>query len=158
MESTTVKERVGRRVFGAMMVGAILPAALLGWAYVMSKVSPSRMCGGFIGCLGSLVHVWEVGRWVAIVLAWPLLYVLRVRPAWPVAIAGGLFLVAIWEFALSSVPPLGIVIDLIVLSALIAYSCAVLVAGRELTRPWRAAIAAAFLALYLLGLLSSRGL
>ncbi|MET9064460.1 hypothetical protein [Streptosporangium sandarakinum] len=44
------------------------------------------------------------------------------------------------------------------LSALIAYSCAVLVAGRELTRPWRAAIAAAFLALYLLGLLSSRGL
>ncbi|MET9064459.1 hypothetical protein [Streptosporangium sandarakinum] len=42
---------------------------------------------------------------MAIVLAWPLLYVLRVRPAWPVAIAGGLFLVAIWEFALSSVPP-----------------------------------------------------
>ncbi|MFF0307043.1 hypothetical protein ACFYSC_06430 [Streptosporangium sp. NPDC004379] len=149
-----MKERVGRRVFGAMLVGAILPTALLVWAYAMTKVLPDRMlCGGHFGCLDILVYVWEVGRWVAIVLAWPLLYVLRVRPAWPVAVAGGLFLVAIWEFALSSVAPPGIVINLIVLSALIAYSCAVLVASPELARPWRAAIAAAFLALYLLGLL-----
>jgi hypothetical protein len=62
----------GRRIAWASVVGIILPVALLAWAALMTRIFlDSPPCGG---CLGYLVQAWEVGRWIAIVLAWPLLH------------------------------------------------------------------------------------
>lgn len=92
-DASSSQEKPGRRIVLTGMVGIILPVALLAWAALMTRLFPnSSQCGEYTGCVGYLVQAWEVGRWVAIVLAWPLLHLLRVRPSWPVAILAALFL------------------------------------------------------------------
>ena len=58
-------------------------------------------------------------------LAWPLLYLLRVRPAWPVAVLAAALLVAIWLLAeaVALVSP-QMFFTLILLSSVIAYPAA----------------------------------
>ncbi|MCF6471470.1 hypothetical protein FAF44_24200 [Nonomuraea sp. MG754425] len=99
-DASLSNEKPGRRIAFAGVIGIILPIALLAWVALMARLFPdSPQCGEYIGCFGYLAQAWEVGRWVAVVLAWPLLHLLRVRPSWPVAILAALFLTAIWQVA-----------------------------------------------------------
>ncbi|MEU8245188.1 hypothetical protein [Nonomuraea sp. NPDC048916] len=140
----------GRRIVMAGVVGSILPVALLAWVALMTRLFPdSPQCGEYTGCLGYLVQAWEVGRWVAIVLAWPLLHLLRVRPSWPVAILAALFLTAIWQVAeaLLLVSPAE-AFALIIFSGMIAYPAAAWLAMPRVPRKLLILAVASSLALY----------
>ncbi|MET9064472.1 hypothetical protein [Streptosporangium sandarakinum] len=139
--------RLPRRLLLAALTGAILTALLVGAAFLMMRaLTDSGTCEQSFACLGAIGFTWVVGRWVAVILAWPLLYLLRVRPAWPVAVAAVLFLVAIWRFAQSSwAGNSGFV--LILLSGVLAYPLAALVTAPRLAWPWRAVPTALLLAL-----------
>ncbi|MFJ2028008.1 hypothetical protein [Streptosporangium sp. NPDC087985] len=140
VNASSTDERIPERMVFAGLVGIILTFGLLVGALLATALfANSAQCGHW-GCFGFIGYVWEIGRWVAIVLAWPLLYLLRVRPAWPVAILAAFFLVAIWQFADGS---------FIVLSGVIAYPLAALVTAPRLSWPWRVIPVALFLALYL---------
>ncbi|SDI86892.1 hypothetical protein SAMN05421869_107312 [Nonomuraea jiangxiensis] len=132
------------------MVGIILPIALLGWVALMVRLFPdSPQCGEYTGCFGYLVQAWEVGRWVAVGLAWPLLHVLRIRPAWRVAILAALFLMAIWRLAEALLfTALDSSLALIVLSGVIAYPLATWLAMPRVPRALLLVSAAAALALF----------
>ncbi|MEU9831665.1 hypothetical protein AB0D67_08980 [Streptosporangium sp. NPDC048047] len=142
--------RLPRRLLLAALTGVILTALLVGAAFLMMRsLIGSGTCDQSFACLGAIGLTWFVGRWVAVVLAWPLLHLLRVRPAWPVAVAALLFLVAIWRFAQSSWAGDG-ASALILLSGVIAYPLAALITAPRLAWPWRAVPAALFLALCVL--------
>ncbi|GAA1737702.1 hypothetical protein [Nonomuraea bangladeshensis] len=72
-----------------------------------------------------------MGRWVAAVAAWPLLRLVGVRPAWPVAVVAVPLLVVIW-LVVGALPLwawwFGFLLALA--SGLIAYPVAVLIVGR----------------------------
>ncbi|MEU0481851.1 hypothetical protein ABZ260_22020 [Streptosporangium sp. NPDC006013] len=136
LKAFSAGERSTRRVVCAVLVGIILPVGLLTWSGLMANLfSDSSRCGHYTGCLGFLVEAWVIGRWVAIVLAWPLLYLLRVRPAWPVAILAACFLVVIWQVAdaLWAVGGFTVSLALIMFSGVIAYPLAALVTARRST-------------------------
>ncbi|MFI7130616.1 hypothetical protein ACIBQ1_33350 [Nonomuraea sp. NPDC050153] len=114
-------QRLPERVVVAGVAGAILPFLHLGWALLASALADESQCGHYFGCVGQFVAAWEMGRWLVPVLAWPLLHLLRVRPAWHVALAAPLFLVPFWELTAGSV---GL---LVVLSSVLAYPFAALV-------------------------------
>ncbi|MFI7466802.1 hypothetical protein [Nonomuraea sp. NPDC049646] len=91
--------RVAGRLVLAAVAGGVLTAALLAWTFLMPVLMPSsqaRYCGEYTGCLGYLFVTWEYGRWIALVAAWPLLRLLRVRPSWQVALTAALYLPAVW--------------------------------------------------------------
>ncbi|MFI7421730.1 hypothetical protein [Nonomuraea sp. NPDC049684] len=95
--------RVAGRLVLAAVAGGVLTAALLAWTFLMPVLMPSsqaRYCGEYTGCLGYLFVTWEYGRWIALVAAWPLLRLLRVRPSWQVALTAALYLPAVWQLAL----------------------------------------------------------
>ncbi|MFI6321889.1 hypothetical protein ACIBG8_30445 [Nonomuraea sp. NPDC050556] len=156
IQPTTVPppiEKPFRRVVLAGLVGVLLPAGLLGWSFLMATLFPdSSRCGEYTGCLGFLVDAWEVGRWVAVVLAWPLLHLLRVRPAWPVALLAALFLAAIWQLAQAPWVPRFDAFALIVVSGPLAYPLAALLSATRILWPWRALFGVLLLGLYLLTL------
>ncbi|GAT69994.1 hypothetical protein PS9374_05674 [Planomonospora sphaerica] len=136
----------GRRLVLAGVVGILLPVGLFGWAWLMTRLFPdSPQCGHYTGCLGFLVQAWTVGRWVAIVLAWPLLYLLRVRPAWPVALLAALFLATIWRLA-EALPfsLIDVSVTLVVFSGVIAYPVAAWLSMPRTPR-WLPALSAALL-------------
>jgi hypothetical protein len=84
--------------FAAGLVGILLPFVQFGWLLLVTALSHDSRCGHF-GCISSLADEWTVGNWAAVVLAWPLLHLLRVRPAWIVAVLAPFFLVPIQELA-----------------------------------------------------------
>ncbi|GAA0390841.1 hypothetical protein GCM10009530_47600 [Microbispora corallina] len=146
----------------ASVVGIVLPLGLLAWTVLMRALfSDSSMCGEYTGCLGYLVVAWQIGRWIAVVLAWPLLYLLRVRPAWPVAVLAAFLLVAIWRLAeaLSGFGDLftSILISgiLILSSGVIAYPLTALVTSPILRWPWRALHIALSAGLYVVAMLAN---
>ncbi|MGP3963206.1 hypothetical protein ACTWPT_45205 [Nonomuraea sp. 3N208] len=116
----------------------------------MTRLFPnSSQCGEYTGCLGYLVQAWEVGRWVAIVLAWPLLHLLRVRPSWPVAILAALFLTAIWQVAEALLlVSLAEAFALIIFSGVIAYPAAAWLTMPRIPPKLLILAVASFLALY----------
>ncbi|WP_431918638.1 hypothetical protein [Nonomuraea jabiensis] len=116
----SVAQRLPERVVVAGVVGAFLPFLHLGWALLGAALADPAQCGHF-GCLGPFAEAWEMGRWLVPVLAWPLLGLLRVRPAWPVALVAPLFLVPLWELTAGPVGLFG------VLSTVLAYPFAALV-------------------------------
>ncbi len=123
---------IAKRVVLACGVGIILPLALVAWAVAMTALFPdSDSCGEYTGCLGYLQQAWEVGRWVAAVVAWPLLWLVGVRPAWPVAAVAVPLLVVIW-LVVGALPPWALwdAFLLALASGLIAYPVAVLIVGR----------------------------
>ncbi|MFI6599094.1 hypothetical protein ACIBHX_22780 [Nonomuraea sp. NPDC050536] len=135
----------------ALVVGVALPVVLFAWAWLVVALFPdSSSCGEYTGCLGLFLWGWNVGRWGAIVLAWPLLYLLRVRPAWPVAILGGAFLVAIWRVA----EALDGSLILIVCGGLIAYPVAAWVATPGVPRWVRVLVVGLFAGLFVVGSLA----
>ncbi|MBG0813101.1 hypothetical protein [Planomonospora sp. ID82291] len=147
---SAVNERSGKRFVLAGVVGILLPIGLFGWAWLMVRLFPdSPQCGHYTGCLGFLVQAWTVGRWVAIVLAWPLLYLLRIRPSWRVAVLAALFLVTIWRLA-EALPNslIDLSLMLIVFSGVIAYPAASLLAMSRTPRPLLASSVALLLIVY----------
>ncbi|GAB2470902.1 hypothetical protein GCM10027187_43720 [Streptosporangium sandarakinum] len=149
-------EKVADRMIRAGVVGMILPVLLLAVGLLsMDVFAGSRLCEKSSGCLALLFYVLAVGRWVAIVLAWPLLYFLRVRSAWPVAAVAAPFLVAIWEIALAPWMSGRSGFGLILISGILAYPLAALVTAPRVSWPWRAVPTALLLALYLLTFLPS---
>ncbi|MGW0198661.1 hypothetical protein [Nonomuraea sp. NPDC003201] len=94
----SVAQRLPEQVVFAGVVGAILPFLHFGWALLGAALADTSRCGHF-GCIGPFVEAWEVGRWLVPVVAWPLLGLLRVRPAWPAALVAPLFLVPLWELS-----------------------------------------------------------
>ncbi|WP_153054425.1 hypothetical protein [Planomonospora sphaerica] len=144
--ASAVSGKLGRRLVLAGVVGILLPLGLFGWAWLMATLFPdSPLCGHYTGCLGFLVQAWAVGRWVAIVLAWPLLYLLRIRPAWPVALLAALFLATIWRLAEALPFSLADVsLTLIVFSGVIAYPAAAWLAIPRTPR-WLLALSIALL-------------
>ncbi|MFF4618385.1 hypothetical protein [Nonomuraea jabiensis] len=80
-----------------------------------------------------------MGRWLVPVLAWPLLGLSRVRPAWPVALVAPLFLVPLWELSAGPVGLFG------VLSTVPAYPFAALVTAPGASRRQRGLGVALFL-------------
>lgn len=132
----------------AGVVGIVLTAGFFAWTALMTALFPdSPLCGEYTGCLGFLAQAWEIGRWIAIGLAWPLLYILRVRPSLPVAILAALLLMAIWRFAEAGS------VALILFSGVIAYPVAAWLAGIRSSRPTLVLSVALFLALYVLAAL-----
>jgi hypothetical protein len=97
---------VSLRAMLAGSAGLALPVSLLFWMAAVAMVVPSDRACGLFGCLGYVFLAWEGGRWAALVLAWPLLHLLRVRPAFPVALGGAALLVLIWELAAAHADPL----------------------------------------------------
>ncbi|MET8984464.1 hypothetical protein ABZW49_03340 [Nonomuraea wenchangensis] len=123
---------IAKRVALACGVGIILPLALVAWMVGMVTLFPdSFLCGEYTGCLGYLQLAWEVGRWVAAVVAWPLLWLVGVRPAWHVTALAMPLLVGIWQVveALLWEAFWGALL-LALASGLIAYPAAVLILGR----------------------------
>ncbi|MEU8058649.1 hypothetical protein [Microbispora bryophytorum] len=96
------------------------------------------------GCVGRLADAWTVGNWAAVVLAWPLLHLLRLCPAWSVAVLAPFFLVPIWEFA--NVP-------VSVIAGVSAYPLAALMSAPRLS--WRRLSLVLALFLLLCALLAS---
>ncbi|GIH78902.1 hypothetical protein Plo01_53310 [Planobispora longispora] len=130
----------------AGLAGIILPFIVLAGVFAAVALLPEpEQCGHF-GCLQVIGHAW-VGGLAAIVLAWPLLHLLRVRPAWTVALAAPVFLMPVWRLAETGV---GDPITLIVLSGAIAYPFAALVTTPRLPLPWRVLPVIPFAALYLI--------
>ncbi|WP_062429517.1 hypothetical protein [Herbidospora daliensis] len=138
------------RIAMAVVVGIVLPALLLaGVSWLTNNYPESQYCGHYTGCFGYLVLAFDVGRWIAVVLAWPLLHLLRVRPALPVAALATLFLIAIWQVALAM--PLHLFfesIGLIIVSGVIAYPVAAWLAMPHISRKVLIVAVAFFFALY----------
>ncbi|MEW1845553.1 hypothetical protein AB0392_47045 [Nonomuraea angiospora] len=116
----SVAQRLPERVVVAGVVGAMLPFLHFGWALLGAVLADESQCGHF-GCLGPFAEAWETGRWLVPVLAWPLLGLLRVRPAWHVALVAPVFLVPLWELSAGPEVLFG------VLSTVLAYPFAALV-------------------------------
>ncbi|MBB5783634.1 hypothetical protein [Nonomuraea jabiensis] len=136
----SVAQRLPERVVVAGVVGAFLPFLHFGWALLGSALADPSRCGHF-GCLGPFAEAWEMGRWLVPVLAWPLLGLLRVRPAWHVALVAPLFLVPLWELSAGPVGLFG------VLSTVLAYPFAALVTAPGASRRQRGLSVALFLLL-----------
>ncbi len=139
----------------AVVVGVMPPVVMFGWAALVAMVvfDPS-LCGEYTGCLGLFVWDWDVGRWGAVVLAWPLLYLVRVRPAWRVAIVGGVFLAAIWRFAATEVVAVDGAVMLAVCGGLIAYPVAAWVTTPGVHRLVRVLVVGLFVGLFVYGALA----
>lgn len=135
--SPAAEDRPAERVVAAGLVGIILPFVQFGWLLLVAALSDDPRCGHF-GCVGRPADAWTVGNWAAVALAWPLLYVLRVRPAWPVAVLAPFFLVPIQELA---DVPVGVA------AGLFAYPLAALVSAPRLSWQRRSLVLALFLLL-----------
>ncbi|MFB9624203.1 hypothetical protein [Nonomuraea helvata] len=127
--ASSVPQRLPERAVLAGVAGAILVLLHIGWMLLVAAVLDDDSRCGLFGCLGEIVTGWESGRWVVPVLAWPLLHVLRVRPAWPVALVAPLFLVSLWELTDDA---LGV---FFVLGSVLAYPFAALVTAPHAS--WR---------------------
>ena len=83
----------------AGLVAVIIPFILAAWVFLMDALfDDGEKCGRGFECSAIISDV-LVGGCVAVVLAWPLLYLLRVRPAWPVAGLAVFFLAVIWQLS-----------------------------------------------------------
>ncbi|MEV0613533.1 hypothetical protein AB0I81_09430 [Nonomuraea sp. NPDC050404] len=129
------ERRPAERVIAAGLAGIILPFLQLAWLLLVAALYDDSRCG-HLGCVGLLVEAWTVGNWASVVLAWPLLHLLRVRPAWLVAVLAPFFLVPIWKLA-------DIPINMI--AGLFAYPLAALVSTPRLSWRRRGLVLASFL-------------
>ncbi|MEW9555615.1 hypothetical protein [Nonomuraea sp. NPDC050783] len=127
-EQESARERLTQQVACAGLAGALLPFVQAGWTLlVLALTAESRWPV-------PPQQAWESGRWAVLVLVWPLLCLLKVRPAWPVALAGPAFLLPVQLLAADLA---GMAI---VLAGVFAYPFAVLATARE-AGWWRRALA-----------------
>ncbi|MEV5888279.1 hypothetical protein [Nonomuraea fuscirosea] len=133
--SPAAEGRLAERVVAAAFAGTILILVPIGALLLVAALSDDSRCGHF-GCVDLLADAWKVGSGAAVVLAWPLLHLFRVRPAWPVAVLALFFLVPFWEFA--EVP-------LSVMAGTFAYPLAALVSSPRLSWWGRSLVLTLFL-------------
>ncbi|MFI6478112.1 hypothetical protein ACIBH1_09280 [Nonomuraea sp. NPDC050663] len=132
---------MAERVVFAGLVGVGFPIVLVASVLVAAAVFPGVASGSY-GWLGLLDTVWGYGPWVAVLIAWPLLRALRIRPAWAAAALASICLHGLWTMDSPGM-------NLIVLGGVIAYPLAVVgTAGRA---HWsvRAGVAVVIVAIYL---------
>jgi hypothetical protein len=134
------------RVLAAAGVGAGLGLVFWLVIYVGSRshVASSFTCGGG-GCLFLAIVAGLAGLVAIVVLAWPLLHAVGVRPAWPVALVGPIIAIAAYrEFVVlvdrSLVTGLWILLG-------ISYAAAAVITAPRIYRYGSAAVAMAVIAL-----------
>ncbi|MFC4011177.1 hypothetical protein ACFOY2_28395 [Nonomuraea purpurea] len=95
MDSTNVASYNGLagRLGMAGLAGALAPLVHLAGTLVIALAATDPQKCGHFGCFGGLVEMWTAWPWVEIGLAWPLLRIMGVRPAWPVALTVPVFLI-----------------------------------------------------------------
>jgi hypothetical protein len=136
-----------RRVLASASVAGVLGLAF--WL-VFSIGSGSRFfagdtCGGPAGCLMVAVFAVLAGLLAIVVVAWPLLRVAGVRPAWPVALLGPFIALSAYrEFTLLA--DHGLVPGLWILLA-VSYAAAAVITAPRLYQYWSAVAAMAVVAL-----------
>lgn len=79
----------------AVTAGALLPLVAAVAALLLFVLLPCSERA----CVTLLDSAADAALWIAAALGWPLLYLLKVRPAWSVAALGALFMAVIWQFA-----------------------------------------------------------
>ncbi|MEV4807763.1 hypothetical protein AB0K18_47880 [Nonomuraea sp. NPDC049421] len=120
----------GRRLLLGALAGFTLTALLAVVAVLIARLFPgSRYCSEYLGCLGLLVESLRTGRWAMTLLAWPLLHLLGIRPAWPAAVLGLLLLMALWALGRFS-------FGVYALSGVIAYTVAAWASAPGRFRLW----------------------
>jgi hypothetical protein len=109
-------------------------------------VTAGLTCGGGPwGCLGLAILGGLAGLLAIVVLAWPLLHAVGVRPAWPVALVGPIVAISAYREFLTLVDR-SLVTGLWILLA-ISYTAAAVITAPRLYRYWSAAVAMAVIAL-----------
>lgn len=136
---------LGSRVARAAGVGAGLALVALFGGGMIVAVLPCRSAGW--GCLGFYLQVGAVVLVMVAVLAWPLLYLVNVRPAILVALGGPAASTVIGWFGYQVIHYVPFKTAGMLASAALGYGAAALVTARELGWTWRIAVGAALAAL-----------
>jgi hypothetical protein len=142
-------DRLPERVVSAGLVGVIAPFILMAWVVLMTVLFNDVDEYNRHFEFSALVVNVLTGGCVAVVLAWPLLHLLRVRPAWPVAILAVFFLAVIWQLSKARWSDSFVLIVL----GCVTYPFAALVTAPRLHWLWRALPVVLFLGLYLFAVL-----
>jgi hypothetical protein len=153
--SQTAGRRLGihpaiwRVVASAGVAGGLgLVLWLVALAGYRSHVTSGLTCGGPWGCLGLAIIASLASLLAIVILAWPLLYAARVRPAWPVALIGPMVaLVASREYL--KLADRSLLTGLWLVLA-ISYAAAAVISAPRLYRYLSAVVAVAVVALYVL--------
>jgi hypothetical protein len=153
--SQTGRRRLGvhpaiRRVVASAGVagGLGLVLGLVVLAGSRSHVTSRLTCGGPWGCLGLAVIAGLAALLAIVILAWPLLYAARVRPAWPVALIGPMVALAASREYLKLADRSLLASLWLVLA--ISYAAAAVISAPRLYRYWSAVVGIAVVALYVL--------
>jgi hypothetical protein len=110
-----------------------------------SRFTAGNCGGGPWGCLGEAIVGGLLGILAIVLVAWPLLHAVGVRPAWPVALVGpGVALSGFREFV--TLTNSSVVSGLWILLA-VSYAAAAMITAPRLYRYWSAAVAMAVVAL-----------
>jgi hypothetical protein len=113
-----------------------------------SHATSRLSCSGPWGCLGLAVIASLAALLAIVILAWPLLYAARVRPAWPVALIGPVVaLVASREYV--KLADSSLLTGLWLVLA-VSYAAAAVISAPRLYRYWSAVVAIAVVALWVL--------
>jgi hypothetical protein len=113
-----------------------------------SHFTSGPACGGPAGCLELDIFASLAALLAIVILAWPLLYAARVRPAWPVALIGPIVaLVASREYL--KLADRSLLTSLWLVLA-VCYAAAAVISEPRLYRYWSAVVALAVVALCVL--------
>lgn len=102
----------------ATAAGILLPVLVAAAAIFLFAITPCAEQG----CFSVLDSSGEHALWIAAFLGWPLLYLLGVRPAWPTAALGALFMMVVWPF---------VAFPYDAIAGIVAYPAALLLAVRR---------------------------
>ena len=144
-----VHPAIRRLVASAGVAGGL---GLVLWLAVLagsrSHVTSRLTCGSPWGCLGLAIIASLAALLAIVILAWPLLYAARVRPAWPVALIGPMVaLVVSREYV--KLADRSLLTSLWLVLA-ISYAAAAVISAPRLYRYWSAVVGMAVIALYVL--------
>jgi hypothetical protein len=146
-----------QRVLASAGVAGGLGLAL--WLVVLagsrSHVTSRLTCAGPWGCLGLAILASFAALLAIVVLAWPLLYAARVRPAWPVALIGPVVALIVSREYLKLADRSLLTSLWLVLA--ISYAAAAVISAPRLYRYWSAVVGIAVVALYVLNWVAAGG-
>jgi hypothetical protein len=111
-------------------------------------VTSTLTCGGPWGCLGLAIIASLAALLAIVILAWPLLYAARVRPAWPVALIGPMVALVVSREYVKLADRSLLTSMWLVLA--ISYAAAAVISAPRLYRYWSAVVGMAVIALYVL--------
>lgn len=148
-ETQPVRRTPPARILAAGATGIVLVGVWFGLTYLLAAGVPCQEPEW--GCLTRVVEYAVIDAFVAMVVAWPVLRLFRVRPAWPVALLGAPILVLLvaseYELRNEFQPVLTAV------SVPVAYALAALITAPQVRSRVRVLIITAVLVLWPLVLL-----